>query len=248
MPLNPPNSLRLLAAAIRRRAEKQRQCTASPYMLAPASPSPSTKQTEEALQTALSKSLNRMASAVRAHMPRSVQAALWNIEYRLGRWSYLDNFNSHALVPVIERYHTAGSMLDLGCGTAHNFTPPPSFTYLGVDISSEAIRQAEALQRPHASYLVADITEFQPTQTYDVILMREVLNYLPLSVVPQTLNRMNAALSPNGIMIILIWNIEIFQAMYNAILQSPLGVLEKRIREDGKCTLIMAPSKAPARQ
>jgi trans-aconitate methyltransferase len=165
---------------------------------------------------------------------------LWNFEYRWGRWSYLDEFDGSSLVDLIEQYHTCGAMLDLGCGTGKNFNPRPTFTYLGVDISLGAIRTAELLRRPNAKYVVADIFEYVPAQKYDVILMREVLYYLPLPAVRTVLGRMTNALTRDGIIIIQIWNTDIHQAVIDAVLQSPLVASQRIMRQDGSCTLVMS--------
>jgi trans-aconitate methyltransferase len=169
---------------------------------------------------------------------------LWNFEYRHGRWSHLDGYDNSELIKLIEQSHSGGTMLDLGCGTAANFTPPPAFSYLGVDISREAIRTADRRRRPNASYRIADISEYIPTGTYDVILMREVLHYLPLPVVRRVLDRMTDALTPDGIAVIHIRSTDIHRPVLDAVLQSRLVVAERHDRADGNCTLIMSRAAA----
>jgi trans-aconitate methyltransferase len=182
---------------------------------------------------------NRFSTVVRAHLPKSLQAMLWNFEYRHGRWSHLDRYDNSELIKLIEQYHSGGTMLDLGCGTAANFTPPPAFSYLGVDISREAIRTADRRRRPNASYRIASVSDYLPTGMYDVILMREVLHYLPLPVVRKVLDRMTDALTPDGIAVIQIRSTDIHRPVLDAVLQSRLVVAERHDRVDGSCTLIM---------
>jgi hypothetical protein len=74
---------------------------------------------------------------------------------------------------------------------------------------------------------------------YDVILMREVLHYLPLPVVRKVLDRMTDALTPDGIAVIQIRSTDIHRPVLDAVLQSRLVVAERHDRVDGNCTLIM---------
>ncbi len=185
---------------------------------------------------------NRFSTVIRAHLPKRLQAVLWDFEYRRGRWTYLDRYDTSGLIKLISRYHTSGTMLDLGCGTAENFTPPPEFDYLGIDISRDAIRTAELLRRPNARYLVADVRDYHPSETFDVILMREVLYYLPVPDVCKVLDRMTDALTANGIAVIQIWNTDIHRPVVDAVHQSRLVIAEQLEQADGSCTLIMTSS------
>jgi 2-polyprenyl-3-methyl-5-hydroxy-6-metoxy-1,4-benzoquinol methylase len=183
--------------------------------------------------------VNRASTTVRAYLPKRLQAMLWDFEYRRGKWSYLDGYDAGPLLALIGRYHPCGTILDLGCGTGKNFEPPHAYAYHGVDISSAAIRVAEESGRADATFEVADICSYEPTGKYDVILMREVLYYLPRAAVPGIIKRMEGALAPQGIIVVQIWDSHIYASTLNAVKRSPLIVAEQSAREDNGCTLVL---------
>jgi hypothetical protein len=51
------------------------------------------------------------------------------------------------------------------------------------------------LRRPHATYETADILTYAPQDTYDAILLREVIYYLPLGQVSDFLVRLSGFLA-----------------------------------------------------
>jgi trans-aconitate methyltransferase len=112
------------------------------------------------------------------------------------------------LYQIVSKYTERPSILDLGCGTGAKFPllPDAYRHYHGVDISGEAIKRARALKRPHTSYETADILHYEPQESYDAILLIEVLNYLPTTKIVQFLRRLSAFLTPGGVMIIQIWD------------------------------------------
>jgi 2-polyprenyl-3-methyl-5-hydroxy-6-metoxy-1,4-benzoquinol methylase len=138
-----------------------------------------------------------------------LNAASWDLQYKLGLWDHLDLTQSTGfeLFQMIEEYAPMASILDLGCGTTANlpFTPGRFRHYHGVDISEKAIGRARQLGRTSATYETADILTYVPQEAYDVILLREVIYYLPLAKVGQLLRRLSAFLTPNGVILIQIW-------------------------------------------
>src|ERR1700733_10762942 len=94
------------------------------------------------------RSLKLIAPPVKAltrTFPR-LNAASWDLQYRLGLWDYLDTGQPYSLelLQLIEEYAPQASILDLGCGTSVNmpFTPGTYLNYHGVDISAKAIARA----------------------------------------------------------------------------------------------------------
>jgi trans-aconitate methyltransferase len=183
--------------------------------------------------------VNRASSTLRAHLPKSLQAMLWDFEYRRGKWSYLDDYDPGPLSELIGRYHCSGAILDLGCGTGKNVGPLHAYAYHGVDISSAAIRVAEESGCANATFEVADICSYEPTDKYDVILMREVLYYLPGAAMPRIIKRMEGALAPKGIIVIQVWDSQIYASTLNAVKRSTLMVAEQSAREGNGCTLVL---------
>jgi 2-polyprenyl-3-methyl-5-hydroxy-6-metoxy-1,4-benzoquinol methylase len=137
-----------------------------------------------------------------------INAASWDLQYQLGLWNYLDSEKAGSeLLRIVQKYAGQASILDLGCGTSAYLPLIPGTYrhYHGVDISRKAIKRARSLGRAHTSYETADILHYKPRQSYDVILLSEVLYYLPTTKVAGFLRRLSAFLTPGGVMMIQVW-------------------------------------------
>jgi SAM-dependent methyltransferase len=154
--------------------------------------------------------LKLLATPVKAltrTFPR-INAASWDLQYQLGLWDYLDSeVGGSELLRIVQKYAGLASILDLGCGTSVNFplTPGAYRHYHGVDISRKAIKRARSLRRADTSYEKADILHYEPRQSYDVIMLSEVLYYLPTTKIAGFLRRLSAFLTPGGVIIIQVW-------------------------------------------
>lgn len=154
--------------------------------------------------------LGWLAAPVKAatrSIPR-LNAVSWNLQYRLGLWDYLDaEEEGRELLRAVRKYAPGGDILDLGCGTTANLPLSPGTyrRYHGVDISAKAIARARALTRPDTSFETADILSYEPRGTYDAILLREVLYYLPPAKISGFLRHLSGFLAPDGVIVIQVW-------------------------------------------
>jgi len=138
----------------------------------------------------------------------SLNAASWDLQYRLGFWDYLDGERAgQGLLKIMQKYVPQASILDLGCGASANLPLVPGTYrhYHGVDISEKAIKRARALGRIDTSYENADILTYVPRQTYDVILLSEVLGHLPEAKISGFLRRLSGFLTSDGVILVQIW-------------------------------------------
>ncbi|MEY3759958.1 MAG: hypothetical protein RIR39_1449, partial [Pseudomonadota bacterium] len=101
-------------------------------------------------------------------------------------------------------------ILDLGCG-AGNTGSELDFNkyhhYVGIDVSGEAIRKAQArceksFRCEKNVYFVHDILDYMPNKEYSVILFRESIFYLPLEKMQQSLVRLRKHLTEDGVFIV----------------------------------------------
>jgi SAM-dependent methyltransferase len=163
---------------------------------------------------------------LKRRFPR-LNGAIWNAQYRLGIWKYLDTSldSGSRILGLVDEYAPNPRILDLGCGTSANLplTPGRYRHYHGVDISVTAIRQAEALGRSDASYEVADIITYDTSQKYDAILLREVLYYFLPEQAAQLLSRLAGFLEPGGKIFI-----QVFESVDEIVRSSGLSVLYSR--------------------
>lgn len=136
-----------------------------------------------------------------------VPSAAFDAEFRSGHWQLLDSPDEQAryaaLVALIRTRRPRPKLFDAGCGSgrlAACFVPGELACYHGVDLSTEAIRQARELAPPGALLQQADLETWQPSDRYDIIVINEVIGYFHDSLV--TLGRLARALEPGGIFVV----------------------------------------------
>ena len=158
-------------------------------------------------------------NAVRRAIPDPIRARLkpyqayvhsakhWNEEYAGGRWDYLEEVGELAHYSVVVGYCSffakRGVILDVGCGTGilmHRLRTVGYASYLGLDLSEAAIKQAKLNQDETTRFEVANAETYHPAESYDAIIFNETLYYLPD---PRAiLLRYTQYLRPGGIVIV----------------------------------------------
>jgi SAM-dependent methyltransferase len=117
--------------------------------------------------------------------PTSYSAEDWDKEYATGHLKRLENLAEIGHYGVILNYARVlepRSILDVGCGNGI-LSPLLNHlsyeSYLGVDLSPEAIRMAtENHGNARNRFIVADAESFQSDQDFDLIIFNECLYYL----------------------------------------------------------------------
>jgi SAM-dependent methyltransferase len=119
------------------------------------------------------------------YRPQRVSAERWDREYRDGAWKYLGTLENLAGLAAVFGYCQflrPATVLDVGCGEgllAEKLKLLPYGSYLGIDISREAIAQAERLSDKRTQFMVADAGDFNPPGSFDAIIFNQSLYYLP---------------------------------------------------------------------
>jgi len=98
-------------------------------------------------------------------------------------------------------------VLELGCGRGGNLLALaaswPEASFVGVDRSPaqvrDATRIATAALLSNVSFVVADFTREPSTETFDFVLCHGVYSWIPVGDRPALLDRIRAALAPQGI-------------------------------------------------
>ena len=140
------------------------------------------------------------------YRPQQVSVSSWDNEYRDGAWKYLETIGSLAgQVSILGycQYLAPNSILDVGCGAgllASKLRVLPYKSYLGIDISAEAIAQARKLQDERTQFAVADANRFESTSTFDVIIFNQSMNYMPQPAARVT--HYSRYLTPHGRLIV----------------------------------------------
>jgi SAM-dependent methyltransferase len=158
----------------------------------------------------------------------SDRAAEWDAQYREARWEYLGSSRQQpryaAIAGALAERDAPAHVLDLGCGTGLLRAHLPAArlaSYTGVDFSAEATARAReaaagageipvpAIEAPVptnetpapvTTFVEADISTWQPSRAYDVIVFNETLYYLDR---PRAVVRAHAhALAAGGVLVV----------------------------------------------
>lgn len=133
----------------------------------------------------------------------------WNKQYRSGRWQSLKSDLEASRYFKIKENLVAfapknPSILDIGCGDGvlnERLGDFPFSYFLGVDFSSESIKQAQDKNLPKSEFEHCDVLHFVPKQTFDVIIFNESFYYIPESEKPRVLQLLLDKLSADGVLI-----------------------------------------------
>lgn len=141
------------------------------------------------------------------YRPQRVTPETWDQEYRSGQWEYLRRMDSLAgLISILGycQYLNPASILDVGCGEgllAEKLKVLPYTSYLGIDVSREAIASAAArLGDARSHFAVAEAESFQSQTRFDVIVFNQSLYYLPDPA--RVMAHYRALLAPQGRIIV----------------------------------------------
>jgi 2-polyprenyl-3-methyl-5-hydroxy-6-metoxy-1,4-benzoquinol methylase len=106
-------------------------------------------------------------------------------EYAAGDWNYLASDSELPRFSVVAgycaRFGGEGSLLEIGCGEGllpERLGPAGYSRYMGIDLSTVAVERARVRDLPHASFVAADASEFEPDGCFDLVVFHEVLEYM----------------------------------------------------------------------
>ena len=127
-------------------------------------------------------------------------------EYSAGYWDYLGGIEELGRFSVVVGYchhFKPLAILEIGCGVRvlpERLGEADYTTYLGIDVSAEAIRRASAGSNDATVFIRADATTYEPQSIFDLIVFNEVLEYFadPLQVI----KRYETALATDGLFIV----------------------------------------------
>jgi 2-polyprenyl-3-methyl-5-hydroxy-6-metoxy-1,4-benzoquinol methylase len=180
----------------------------------------------------------------------ALNAAIWDLQYRLGMWDTLDRATGTQVIALLEKYTAEPDILDLGCGKGINLhlTESGYRHYHGVDISTSSIRTARRYARSNTSFEVADILRYETAERYDAILLREVLYYIPMQQIADLLRRASGFLKPDGKIFIQLWDKASCTEYIETIANAGLDVLEEQVAtgDDGPESTVIVLQAAPA--
>jgi len=139
--------------------------------------------------------------------PKLITGEVWDREYQRGDWDMLFSEDQLAHYMMVLGYlmktkHPA-HILDIGCGAGRLFELIKRVgfaSYLGIDLSPEAIKRAQAHVVEGSRFEVADAYTFSTDAQFDVVIFNEVAYYFKKPA--EVLLRYSRFLRENGFMII----------------------------------------------
>jgi trans-aconitate methyltransferase len=153
--------------------------------------------------------LARRWRAIRLPRP---SAEAWDDAFAAGRWDFLAGRAEGARLALVAHYVAQakpanGTILDLGCGEGllrPGIAHLPYARYTGVALSAVAIERARADAAPRDRFEVGDAAGYVPATAPDVIVLNEMLYYLPDP--DASVRALLAALAPGGSLIVSIYD------------------------------------------
>jgi trans-aconitate methyltransferase len=114
-----------------------------------------------------------------------LDAAAWNAQYARGRWRYLQRMDEAARYGILIGYlrvlGTDVAVLDVGCGEGileERLGRSRYARYVGIDLSSEALRDAARRAGVGTTFVAADARTYTPDGRFDAIVFNESLYYV----------------------------------------------------------------------
>lgn len=143
---------------------------------------------------------------VLGYRAQRVSVATWDSEYRNGDWKYLEHIGTiagQATVLGYCQFLKPTSILDVGCGAGLLAAKLKLLSYrtlLGIDISAEAIAQAQIHADARTVFAVAPADGFNSDQRFDVVIFNQCVNYFADPAA--TIARYLPLLAPKGRIIV----------------------------------------------
>ena len=158
----------------------------------------------------VSRTVRFLRGALLSYGPRNVKRLIWNKEFAGAKWNFIDHTAGDCVYLPLEKYARNGNILDLGCGpgnTANELNETSYISYLGVDISEEALAKAarqtkESGRAGKNRFATGDFLTYEPAGKFDVILFRESMYHVPIGMIRPVLNRYARHLSGRGVFIV----------------------------------------------
>jgi SAM-dependent methyltransferase len=133
--------------------------------------------------------------------------AAWDKEYQQHVWDRLSQDQESQRYSIIagfvQRLKPGGRILDAGCGEGLllDHLPGSSYeSYVGVDLSETAISRASLRQRDNIRFAAADISRLSLKETFDAIVVNEVLYYMERPI--RVMRRLARTLADGGLFVV----------------------------------------------
>ncbi|HUB36557.1 MAG TPA: class I SAM-dependent methyltransferase [Solirubrobacteraceae bacterium] len=174
---------------------------------------------------------------VRAYKPEPWSAARWEHAYGQGEFDYMADLGElprySQLIGYLRTHPGRPAVLDIGCGSGRlrELLAEEDFaSYVGLDISHEAIATASRLRDARTEFMVGDVTTMTIAPA-DVVVLNEMLYYSPAP--RELLRRIATIVRPGGLVLSSIWRHPGDRALWRLIDRELEPVAAARVRAEG---------------
>lgn len=148
------------------------------------------------------------ASGLFGYQPERWSVPDWSRAYGAGQLDYfreLDELSRYSIIAGYVRFFGSSVILDVGCGPGllrRRLDDRGLTRYIGIDISSEAIDQAQQYVDLRTEFHCGDVMDMD-LPTVDLVALNEVLYFAPDPTA--MLDRVATSLSDDGILVTSMW-------------------------------------------
>jgi 2-polyprenyl-3-methyl-5-hydroxy-6-metoxy-1,4-benzoquinol methylase len=167
-----------------------------------------------------------------------LERAVWNLEWAVGRWDYLNEANPTS-IEIVRRYARCGRVIELACGDgalAESIGSEYYTSYKGTDISDKAIERAKARLLSRCEFKACRMEDWKG-EPADIVVIRDALCYLDANQQINVLKRAVASVAPYGAVYITVFDAD--PALLRQV-RSAGHVLEER--QTVRYHIVIAPS------
>ena len=175
---------------------------------------------------------------------KRLRALSFDEKFLRGDWSFADE--NPELVALVENFAAHGHILALGCGGAAiaSALDPSSFkSFLGIDLSQQAIGMARRRQTPTIKFDCGDMETHRCSRDYDVILFPNSLYYACSFSRKRLLQRLSKSLTRQGKIIVTIAQPKRYAGILDMIRKHFKVVVDRELSPSGGHVLVF--SSAP---
>jgi predicted TPR repeat methyltransferase len=172
----------------------------------------------------------------------------WSFDekFRTGEWNFTSRPSSE-LVQTVERLARKGHILMLGCGTgsiAGALNPDSFESFLGIDLSAEAIARASKQSNHKIHFEVGDMLQFASARKFSVILLSESLYYINAWRRKGLVLRAAQMLAPGGYIVVTVAQPQRFSRMLQMLRENFQVLEDRRFCDSTRHLMVLAGKEA----
>ena len=172
---------------------------------------------------------------------KSLRRISFDEKFRKGDWIFTGE--NPDLVQLVEKHSSNGHILALGCGTASiagALNPQCFQSFLGVDLSTEAISMAGKYANEKIRFECGDMLQYRCARSYNVILFPNSLNYADWHSRKKLLRTSSQSLVPGGRIIVSLAQPDLYAGILKMVRQNFAVEVDRDLQPAGGRVLVFS--------